>query len=329
MSSVTENCIEIQSLLQKTLPGEVRILVNGANGWLGRNISESLWQIFGDSFDSKVLLTGSKDSIMQLQDTSELEIRQWSHSLVTQFSPTHVIQLAFKTRDHVGEMSVDEYLEINREIIDNSQWMISLPSLIGFLHTSSGAALGLNANDKYLDPYGYLKKFEEEVYPEACAKNGKDYLGLRVWSTTGRYIKTGGIFAIENFISQALLNNSIRIESPSEVIRSYADANEFVLAGLLGIFTEYRGMFNSGGTEVELGQLAALISELSPTKDIRVTRSSTQTSSVAIYTSSEPSIEKILKDRNLKFSNLREQVLNTMDYLIWEKEVDRQYSGGA
>ena len=322
MSSVTENCTEIQSLLKKTLPGEVRILVNGANGWLGRNISESLWQVFGDSFDSKVLLTGSKDSIMQLQDTSELEIRQWSHSLVTQFSPTHVIQLAFKTRDHVGEMSVDEYLEINQEIINNSQWMISLPSLIGFLHTSSGAALGLNANDKYLDPYGYLKKFEEEVYPEACAKNGKDYLGLRVWSTTGRYIKTGNVFAIESFINQAIRSKSIAINSPGKVVRSYADANEIILAGLIGLFSGHHGVYNSGGIDVELGDLAKLICEQTGVHESDVLRLKNVSIEKDAYVSKTPKVAEIINAFGLDLSDLRSQVENTVSYLIDLQKAD-------
>lgn len=315
MSSVTENCREIQSLLQKTLPGEVRILVNGANGWLGRNISESLWQIFGENFGSKVLLTGSKDSVMQLRDTSELEIRQWSHSLVTQFSPTHVVQLAFKTRDHVGEMSVDDYLEVNQEIIDDSLWMIALPSLIGFLHTSSGAALGLNANDKYLDPYGYLKKFEEEVYLEACAKNGKDYLGLRVWSTTGRYIKTGNVFAIESFINQAIRSKSIAINSPGEVVRSYADANEVILAGLIGLFSGHHGVYNSGGIDVELGDLAKLICEQTGVHESDVLRLKNVSIEKDTYVSKTPKVAEIINAFGLDLSDLRSQVENTVSYL--------------
>ena len=317
-SFVTNRSNLIKTLIQ-TSADDLRIVVNGASGWFGKNMSESLFDFFGVEFESCVLLLGSRDQLVELQNGRKLRVNRWSRELITEFSPTHVIQLAFKTRDYVGEMSIDDYLEINQEIIDNALWMISLPSLRGFLHTSSGAALGLNVNDKYLDPYGYLKKFEEEVYPEACAKNDKDYLGLRVWSTTGRYIKTGGVFAIESLISQALSNNSIRIESPSDVIRSYADANEILMAGMLGLFAKKQGIFNSGGTEIEIGELAALIAELSPGKGVEVVRSPTTTEKPSVYRSMGPSIEQILIDHGLSYSCMQEQVMNTMRYLIWKK----------
>jgi UDP-glucuronate decarboxylase len=328
MFSVTENCRQIQALLHKSIPAEFRLLVNGASGWLGKNISKSLLEIFGENFDSHILLTGSRDSTTQNSDHCELDIRQWSRPLVAEFAPTHVIQLAFKTRDHVGEMSIDDYLKVNEEIIDSAIWMISLPSLRGFLHTSSGAALGNNTDDKYLDPYGYLKQFEERVYADECTRNGKNYLGLRIWSTTGRYIKTGGVFAIESFITQALSSKSIRIESSGEVTRSYADANEIMLAGLLGMLTNYQGMFNSGGTEVEIGELARQIAAMAPTNDVGVVRSSALFSSPDVYRSIEPSIEQILKDHDLHYSSLQEQIKNTMEYLIWQNEANRRASGG-
>jgi nucleoside-diphosphate-sugar epimerase len=328
MFSVTENCREIQALLHKSIPAEFRLLVNGASGWLGKNISISLSEIFGDNFGSHILLTGSRDSTTQLGDHCELNIRQWSRPLVAAFAPTHVVQLAFKTRDHVNEMSIDDYLKVNEEIIDRAIWMISLPSLRGFMHTSSGAALGVNAHEKYLDPYGYLKKFEEHVYSDACKSQGKKCLGLRVWSTTGRYIKTGGVFAIESFISQAISSKSIHVNSPGEVFRSYADANEIMLAGLLGILTNKQGIFNSGGTEVEIGELARQIAAMSPTNDVGVVRSSALIRSPDVYTSIEPSIEQILKDHDLHYSSLQEQIKNTMEYLIWQNEANRPTSGG-
>jgi nucleoside-diphosphate-sugar epimerase len=314
--------------MQSVLSPQHRILINGANGWLGSNISETLFKLYNSQFERNVLLTGSSNSTLQIQSGEHLQVKKWSRALVSDFAPTHVIQLAFKTRDHVSEMSIDDYLKVNEEIIDRAIWMLSLPSLRGFLHTSSGAALGVNADDKYLDPYGYLKKFEEHVYSDTCKFQGKECLGLRVWSTTGRYIKTGGVFAIESFISQAISSKSIHVNSPGEVFRSYADANEIMLAGLLGILTNNQGMFNSGGTEVEIGELARQIAAMSPTNEVGVVRSSAPFSIPNIYRSIEPSIEQILKNHDLQYSNLQEQIKNTMEYLIWQKKANGLASGG-
>lgn len=317
MSSIAENSEHLKNFLKQELPSDVRILVNGANGWLGKNISESLWNIFGEKFGSQVLLTGSKDGILRLQDGSDLEIKQWTKDLIESFKPTHVVQLAFKTRDHVGEISNDEYISLNEEIINHALWMIDLPSTQGFLHTSSGAALGETAGDKLTDPYGFLKKLEESSYATACEECGKNYLGLRVWSTTGRYIKTGGLFAIESLISQANNSRSINISSPGKVWRSYADANEILLAALIAMFSGTQGMFNSGGTTVEIGELAEIVASTSPISEISISRMSDPEASANVYTSIEPSIEQVLIANDLSYSTLPQQVVNTMQYLTW------------
>jgi nucleoside-diphosphate-sugar epimerase len=317
MSSVAENTELLQDFLRKSLPSDVRILVNGANGWLGKNISESLLEIFAGNFGSNVLLTGSKDGLLPLQSGRSLQVIQWAESLIQEFEPTHVIQLAFKTRDHVNDMVIEDYLAMNEEIVNRAIWMISLPSLQGFIHTSSGAALAESASDKLSDPYGYLKKLEEEQYAGACSNQEKKYIGVRVWSTTGRYIKTGGLFAIESLISQAISSENLKINSPSEVWRSYADANEILLASLIAMFSGTQGMFNSGGTNVEIGELAQIIASDAPIPEISISRTSDLELSANIYTSLEPSIEQILISHNLQYSDLQAQVINTMQYLIW------------
>lgn len=317
MSSIAENSEQLRNFLKGELPENVRILVNGSNGWLGKNISDSLWEIFGPSFDSHVLLTGSRNGILSLQSGIELRVSTWSRELVETFKPTHIVQLAFKTRDHVSDLSNEAYVSLNEYIIDSALWMISLPSVQGFLHTSSGAALGNTAHSKLSDPYGYLKKFEETQYARACEINGKTYVGIRVWSASGRYIKTGGLFALESFISQALTMNEIRIGNAAAVTRSFVDANEILLAGLIALFDEAQGIYNSGGSPVEIGSLANLVGEVSPRGKPKIIRPLVETGSESYYCSIEPSIEQVLISHNLQYSELRAQVINTMQYLIW------------
>jgi len=196
-------------------------------------------------------------------------------------------------------------------------WMISLPSTKAFLHTSSGAALGDAAFDKLADPYGYLKHLEETCYPRACEDYRKQYLGLRVWSTTGRYIKTGGLFAIESLISQATSSGRMNISSSGEVWRSYADANEILLAGLIAVFSGATGIYNSGGTKTEIGELAEVIASIVPNVKPTIKRIVDSTATPSVYTSDESSIEEILESHNLHYSDLRTQVINTMEYLYW------------
>ena len=83
MFSVTDNLGLLENSLKQLLPSDIRILINGANGWLGKNVSESLWNIFKESFSSQVLLTGSKDGILQMQNGYDLKIHRWSETART------------------------------------------------------------------------------------------------------------------------------------------------------------------------------------------------------------------------------------------------------
>jgi nucleoside-diphosphate-sugar epimerase len=301
--------------LNEAITDQTKILVNGASGWLGMNISESLCSVFGEKFKSSVLLTGSRDQVVQLTNGTQLQVHQWSRAIVSDFAPTQVIQLAFKTRDHVSHVSLEDYIKTNEEIIDHAIWMISLPSVKGFLHTSSGAVLGVNTDDKYLDPYGYLKKFEESQYADACMRNKKNYLGLRVWSITGRYIKTGDVFAIENLITQALKGSTIEIKSDCQTYRTYADANEILVASLIGLLMGKTGLYNSGGYEIEIGDLSVLISGLAPDYEHVFVRPNDSSKMEDRFCSEGRSIEDVLLELGLTFSSMSCQVLQTMEYL--------------
>ena len=192
MSSIANNAEKLNYHLQQLLSDEKRIVINGASGWLGSNITETLSQIYGSNLSKYVLLTASTAKFLRLRNNAQVEIHKWNKEQVIEFAPTHVLQLAFKTRDHVKKLPLNDYSRLNLEIIESANWMITLPSVKGFLHTSSGAVCGSSTYSLNLDPYGYLKSIEELEFARTCADFDTNYLGVRVWSTSGAYIKTGG-----------------------------------------------------------------------------------------------------------------------------------------
>jgi nucleoside-diphosphate-sugar epimerase len=315
MSSISENAEKLKSHLQHILSDEDKIVVNGASGWLGSNIAETLYAVRGSSFENNVLLTASSDKVLKLRNNEEVNVHKWSKELLAQFAPTHVMQLAFKTRDHVKNLPLEEYLRLNLEIISSANWMISLPSVKGFLHTSSGAVCGQNTHDAHIDPYGFLKTLEELEFAKNCADLNRNYLGVRIWSTSGAYIKSGGLLAIESLISQALVDNKISVESSRRTYRTYADANEILVASLIGLLIGRTGLYNSGGFEIEIGDLASIVADLAPDTGHQIIRPEFRLAKEDRFCSEDPSIESVLHEIGLTFSSISCQVSKTMEYL--------------
>ena len=315
MSSVAKNSDLLKSHLQQLLSDDVRLAINGASGWLGSNISETLYSLHGSNLGKYVLLTASSNSLLRLRNEVSVPVHMWTKELLEEFAPTHIVQLAFKTRDHVKKLPRAEYLRINNEIISSANWMISLPSVKGFMHTSSGAAHDINADKFELNPYGYLKRVEEFEFEKSCVDFNTNYLGVRVWSTSGAYIKTGGLLAIENLITQALTGSVISLVSDTRTYRTYADANEIVVASLMGLLTGKTGLCNSGGYEIEIGDLASVISGLVPEIEHEIIRPEYSLKMEDRFCSEDPSIEDVLLDLGLKFSSIPYQVFQTIEYL--------------
>ena len=314
MSSIAENSKLLSYHLQQLFSDDIRLVVNGASGWLGSNISETL-SLHRSSLRGNVLLTASSNARLRLRNEVDVTVHEWSKEILEEFEPTHIIQLAFKTRDYVRNLPLTEYSQINMEIIRSANWMISLPSVKGFMHTSSGAVCDTNSDNFELNPYGYLKRLEELEFEKSCSTFDTNYLGVRVWSTSGAYIKRGGLLAIESLITQALSGDVISIENACPTYRTYADAKEILIASLIGLLSGKTGLYNSGGFEIEIGDLAKIISDLVPGIEHRVVRPECRSTEEDRFCSSDPSIESFLLDRGLTFSSVPLQVQETMEFL--------------
>jgi len=315
MSSIVNTSSDLVGVLKKCLPEDFRIIINGATGWFGSNISSTFSKLYGDNFDSHVLLTASRDQTLSLPSGAKLQVSKWNKESISQFAPTYVLHLAFKTRDHVNISEKSDYVATNMAIINDAKWMIALPSVKGFMHTSSGAAIGVNASNIDLDPYGYLKSLEELKYRKICEDLGKAYIGVRVWSATGEFIKTGVALAIEDLIQQALLGDEIRISIANPIWRSYADANQILIAGLLGLLSGAHGLYNSGGITIEIEALAKIVAEVIPSKNRFISRMQNLDFVSSTYTSPEPSIEFFLHKFDTQYSDIKAQVETTVQYL--------------
>jgi nucleoside-diphosphate-sugar epimerase len=236
-----------------------RVIVTGASGWLGRTMLHIL-----ESHGAQYLLLGSS-SRWENFSSGPKRVHKFTKELVIDFSPTLVTDFAFLTRETISKYSLSEYSKANRALIKEAMWLLSLPSVRGFVSTSSGAAVfGKETGDDSFEnnPYGHLKRESEHLLMSLSDKLGVPHVVARPWSVSGEFVTKVQGFAFSQMIYSALTNRRIEILSDNPVYRRFVDVEDLlrVCMGILELGGSSR-IIDSGGELVDLVQLAERIAK--------------------------------------------------------------------
>lgn len=241
-------------IASRGLASNDRILVTGATGWLGRS-AVALIQNLNIPF----LLTASQGQEIVV-DGKVSEVRGFSIADVLDFRPTVVLDFAFLTRDRLVHTGLEEFLRINRHLIETSKELAGINTVHKFVGFSSGAAvpfLAPSPPDMSVDPYGFLKaEYENEMKWANDAFKNKVVI-CRPYSLSGRFVRNRSSYALFDLIDQASKLRSVTLSSIAPVYRRYVDAEEFIALSLNEL--PGRDPLESGGDLVEIGELAELI----------------------------------------------------------------------
>jgi len=249
----------------------MRVVVNGASGWLGQSTGHVLSQSKLVLNSNDLLLFGSKDRIAKFGIWEA--VPQFSlHKEYRIFGDYDLfVQLSFKTRDYFEILGEEKYVKINRDIIQKSIELLinSKPKYVVLV--SSGAVtqyLELNRENPQ-NTYAKLKLEEEESFIRTCSKLGSELLILRLWSASGADMPNPKKYAIGNLIFQSLYSPQIKVNSPNFIFRRYIDSRNQMEIAIRGCINFGGRILNSGGFLIEIGELALRIRDLlSPTKTI-------------------------------------------------------------
>jgi nucleoside-diphosphate-sugar epimerase len=236
-----------------------RVVVTGASGWLGRTMVHIL-----ESHGAKYLLLGSSSRSENFSSGLK-RVYKFTKELVVDFSPTLVTDFAFLTRETIGKYSLSEYSKANRALIKEAMWMLGLPSVRGFVSTSSGAAVFANetGDDSFeKNPYGHLKRESEHLLMSLSDKLGVPHVVARPWSVSGEFVTKVQGFAFSQMVYSALTKRSIEILSNHPVYRRYVDLEDLlrVCIGNLQLLGASQ-IIDSGGELVDLVGLAEKIAK--------------------------------------------------------------------
>lgn len=230
-----------------------RVAVLGASGWVGRTACRWLTEL-----DTQILAIASSNRVEQV-GSALVQYETFNLARVKAFKPTTVIDAAFITREKLGTVNLENYVDWNEKLIGQALETQRLPSVEKFIGISSGASvphLEEERPDLSLDPYGILKARYENRLIENSELRLKTTIA-RIWSVSGDLVTKPELFAFSNLIQQAVTGH-IEINSSSKVFRRYVDLQDFIKVVCLSSPGTSR-VIDSGGRLVEIGDLANLI----------------------------------------------------------------------
>ena len=293
-----------------------KVLVTGATGWLGR---ETVARVIEGKFEgitqSDLLLASSNGRDLELDSLGvypTVALENLSHRESTN-SIEGLVHLAFITKDKTTQYSFSEYVAKNIELISAACEIIERDKPKWVVVVSSGAIIDRATleieNNVVRNPYGFCKRIEEALIAESARKVGANIVIGRLWGGTGLYMPVKRAYAISDFIESAKESGAIRINSGGDVIRRYCDAGDFMEVLVRSAIQGDTATLDSGGSIIEVGELAKMIS--ARMDDISISRSEVPTA-VDDYYPRGSEFEELAKSVGVQLHGIDEQVLRTL-----------------
>ena len=293
-----------------------KVLITGATGWLGR---ETFARVIEGKFEgitqSDLLLASSNGRDLELDSLGvypTVALENLSHRESTN-SLEGLVHLAFITKDKTTQYSFSEYVAKNIELISAACEIIERDKPKWVVVVSSGAIIDRATleieNNVVRNPYGFCKRIEEALIAESARKVGANIVIGRLWGGTGLYMPVKRAYAISDFIESAKESGAIRINSGGEVIRRYCDAGDFMEVLVRSAIQGDTTTLDSGGSIIEVGELAKLIS--ARLAEISISRSEVPTA-VDDYYPRGSEFEELAKSVGVQLHGIDEQVLRTL-----------------
>ena len=238
---------------------ENQIAISGASGWLGNQTIEVIGKI--TSTESPLLFTSNGREIV-LRNLGKRE----TQSFLGSQPPAALegfIHLAFLTRDKVETLGPKDFISTNLSLISKACQIIESSKPKWVVTVSSGAILDRSSGELESNiesnPYGFCKRVEELLIAQSAQKVGANVVIGRLWGASGQLMPPNSAYALSDFIISAHREKKINIKSGGKVFRRYLDAGEFMEVLIKAAISGKSLTINSGGTTVEIAELASLV----------------------------------------------------------------------
>lgn len=308
--------------LDQLRTGDERFAVTGASGWLGRTTLDVLARAMGDdAFLQRVTGFASAPKDVVLRSGLVVPLRPLKELRNLDPAPTHLVHLAYQTRNRVAELGLGPYIQANVEITSLVLDALQRHRPRGVFATSSGAVYapeGGFVTDVESNPYGSLKYQEELVVRRAAGDIGARSVVARVFSVAGAYITKPELYALGELIMGALAGAPLALRARGPVVRSYCAAADLIRLGILALLSpgaRTDEIFDSGGTVVEVGELAEQVTSVLGVGDLPIERAMAPDVAVDRYVGDVDQMAALASGYGMQLQSLSEQILDTAAYL--------------
>ncbi len=300
------------------------LVVTGATGWVGRTAVHELQRLLSpEQFLSRVRLFASRSGSILSSSYAELvpfRIPVFPLKDLPALSSSEALQAvlhtAFLTRDRVGQVGQQDYVDTNRWITSQvASALTAAPDARAVVISSGAAAVHDHdsGRDLVADPYGVLKWEEEQMLSSLLPTS----LVLRLYALSGQFIREPSRFALGDFLLKAIRKESIRLDSANPVLRSYANAGDitaFAWRWLLnGNVKNSSKVLAATSCTTNLFDLASLITRLYdlPSMQSKMDPAAAPNS----YTADSDPFVAAMHDHDLLPMSMEQQVIDTFNGL--------------
>lgn len=297
-------------------------VVAGATGWLGRATLDHLRRRLPDGGKGRIHAFASSPREVALADGAAIPVHALDALPALALSrPALVFHYAFRTKDRVGDMSVDEYVRSNEGIRRALVEFIDGHAVAGIFVPSSGAAYAGLERDNQSDAaiYGRCKLDDERVFAEKAAQNGFRAVIARVFNLSGPYINKHELYALSSIILACLRNEPVRIQASHPVWRSYYAVEDLISLAIAAMTDDTIGIesiIDTVGTEViEVGELAQRCRHLLGAAQVPVERPYVKAEPNNYYVGTPAGIRALEARCHIAPRSLDRQILDTAAYL--------------
>jgi nucleoside-diphosphate-sugar epimerase len=289
-----------------------KILISGASGWIGNSTLQYLekqYKIEQLKRNLQVVSTSNKN----LDSFPSINTKTYEQLINEDSEYDGFIHLASLTKDKSLIMNKNEYIGEYLRITSNAAQLLQKTKK-WFIFVSSGAIWELpnlkleNSIEK--NPYGFLKRLEENLFSEICKNSGIAYVCGRLWGGAGIELREPEKYAIGSLILNALRNQNLQINSGHKVYRRYVDTSIFMELCIKMAQKGITKTFDSGGEIVEIQEIAEIINLRFPKLQIMRTNRASQEDDK--YFSRSQEFEELLKDFDLQHPTISELIDQTI-----------------
>ena len=319
MESPERGRVTPAELVAEALRGTAEtVAVTGATGWFGAVALDLLYAALGDDAPARVTGYASTAREVAVADGRTVSVRPLAELVSQEPAPATLLHLAFLTRDKVASLGVDSYTRQNLAISATVLDAIAKHQPRRVIVASSGAvysSTGRLASDVDADPYGALKHLDELAFRAATRDVGGTCVIPRVFSVAGPRMTKPGLYALGSMIQMATTGGPIEIRASGPVYRSYCGVDEVLALAFWAAYARREVIFDSGGTVVEMADLARTVASVHGLGDDDVLRNWDPAGVESRYVGDGRLMDELAAEAGLTLRSLPDLVRATSSWL--------------